>query len=232
MNAKVKSRQFCSVCKEWLDMVVVPTGDGDDDDGVIWFRCPQCQGFLPKLSGGDPKDEQEQQDEKKPSETSPPPATPETAPDPGTDQENMRWDSPADMMAEMAKKKDTSPSETSLAKDLPPEVADLGLEDLPVDLGVADDVEDAEDKTDEEEGAPPSTDPIHEYAALLAAKDPTGAAPYRPWGTYEVGQCIVHLAWDDCGVVVAKENLPGGRRAVKVYFEEAGVVRLIEQAPR
>ncbi|MBK7187740.1 MAG: hypothetical protein IPH86_03390 [bacterium] len=30
-------------------MEVVPTGDGDDD-GVVWFRCPQCQGFLPKLS--------------------------------------------------------------------------------------------------------------------------------------------------------------------------------------
>ena len=44
----MKSRQFCSVCKQWLDMEVVPTGDGDDD-GVVWFRCPQCQGFLPKL---------------------------------------------------------------------------------------------------------------------------------------------------------------------------------------
>jgi len=47
----MKTNQFCSVCKQWLDMEVVPTSDGDDDDGVIWFRCPQCQGFLPKLSG-------------------------------------------------------------------------------------------------------------------------------------------------------------------------------------
>ncbi len=39
-------------------MEVVPTGDGDDDDGVIWFRCPQCQGFLPKLSGADLKGDQ------------------------------------------------------------------------------------------------------------------------------------------------------------------------------
>jgi len=53
VNAMQKSRQFCSVCKDWLEMEVVPTGDGEDDDGVIWFRCPQCQGFLPKLSGGD-----------------------------------------------------------------------------------------------------------------------------------------------------------------------------------
>jgi hypothetical protein len=216
-------------------MVVVPTGDGDDDDGVIWFRCPQCQGFLPKLSGGDPKDEPEEQAETKSPEISRSSADQDTAPGPASDQEDMRWDSPADMMAEMAKKKDPSTSGQSLVTDLPPEVADLGLEDLPVDLGVADDadeVEDAEDSTPEEEGAPPSADPIHEYAALLAEIDPAGASPYRPWGTYEVGQCIVHLAWDDCGVVVAKENLPGGRRAVKVYFEEAGVVRLIEQAPR
>ena len=49
----MKSRQFCSVCKQWLEMEVVPTGDGEDDDGVIWFRCPQCQGFLPKLKGAD-----------------------------------------------------------------------------------------------------------------------------------------------------------------------------------
>jgi hypothetical protein len=61
---------------------------------------------------------------------------------------------------------------------------------------------------------------------------PAGAAPYRHGGTYEVGQCIHHLAWNDCGVVVAKEQLPGGRQVIKVYFEEAGVVRLIEQAPR
>ena len=55
--------------------------------------------------------------------------------------------------------------------------------------------------------------------------------PYRPSGSYAVGQCVHHLAWDDCGVVVAKEPLPGGRRIIKCYFGSAGVVRLIEEAP-
>ena len=48
----MKSRQFCSVCKEWLEMEVVPTSDGEEDDGVIWFRCPQCQGFLTQAERG------------------------------------------------------------------------------------------------------------------------------------------------------------------------------------
>ncbi len=63
---------------------------------------------------------------------------------------------------------------------------------------------------------------------------PTRATPtpYRPWETYEVGQCIQHLAWEDCGVVVAKEELPGGRQVIKCFFEEAGVVRLIENAAK
>ena len=67
---------------------------------------------------------------------------------------------------------------------------------------------------------------------MLAAVDPATAVPYRPWESYEVGQCVLHLAWDDCGVVVAKELLPGGRQVVKCWFQGAGVVRLIENAPR
>ena len=34
----MKSRQFCSVCKEWLEMEVVPTSDGEEDDGVRKHR--------------------------------------------------------------------------------------------------------------------------------------------------------------------------------------------------
>ncbi len=67
---------------------------------------------------------------------------------------------------------------------------------------------------------------------MLAAVDPGAAVPYRPWATYEVGQCVLHLAWNDCGVVVAKEALPGGRHVIKCWFQGAGVVRLIENAPR
>ena len=77
-----------------------------------------------------------------------------------------------------------------------------------------------------------AAEPLHEYAALLAEKDQSEPTPYRPWESYEVGQCIHHQAWEECGVVVAKEKLPGNRQVIKCYFEEAGVVRLIEMAPR
>ncbi len=60
--------------------------------------------------------------------------------------------------------------------------------------------------------------------------DPETAIPYRPWSHYEVGTVIRHLAWDDYGIVLAKEILPGNRHAVKVQFEKAGVVRLIEDS--
>ena len=63
----------------------------------------------------------------------------------------------------------------------------------------------------------------------LADMDVSTAVPYRPWETYAEGDVIHHLAWDDYGVVVAKEVLPGNRRVVRVHFSAAGVVRLIEQ---
>lgn len=60
--------------------------------------------------------------------------------------------------------------------------------------------------------------------------DPETAIPYRPWNRFAVGAVIRHLAWDDYGVVLAKEILPGNRHAVKVQFEKAGIVRLIEDS--
>jgi hypothetical protein len=54
------------------------------------------------------------------------------------------------------------------------------------------------------------------------------AVPYRPWQQYAEGDVIHHLAWNDYGVVLAKEVLPGHRCVVKVRFAEAGIVRLIE----
>jgi hypothetical protein len=213
----MKSRQFCSVCKEWLEMEVVPTSDGEEDDGVIWFRCPQCQGFLPKLSGAELKTETPDKSglQEDPSEGDSP--DPETGAD-----EALPWDSPADMMAAREKTKD-----------------DTGGPDL----AGSQDVEAAAKSSKEEPSAgskksakPPEPaeppEPIHEYAAMLAEKDQSQPTPYRPWETYEVGQCIHHQAWEDCGVVVAKEKLPGGRQVIKCYFEEAGVVRLIEKAPQ
>lgn len=219
----MKSKQFCSVCKQWLDMEIVPTGDGEDDDGVVWFRCPQCQGFLPKLSS--------QLEDAAAGENSA--AAPESAPaapadDPG---EDMPWDSPADMMA--ARDKDAADGEGATAA-APAAEPDQILDDIAAtsdpdaDPGAAaPPVEPGEPEEDAE-----APEPLAEYAALLAEKDVATAVPYRPWETYEVGQCVHHLAWDDCGVVVAKEDLPGGRKVIKCYFAEAGVVRLIEEAPR
>ena len=63
----------------------------------------------------------------------------------------------------------------------------------------------------------------------LADMDLSLAVAYRPWETYAEGDVIHHLAWDDYGVVVAKETLPGNRKIVQVNFAEAGIVRLIEQ---
>ena len=185
-------------------MEVVPTSDGEEDDGVIWFRCPQCQGFLPKLSGADLKtdtDLQTDNDKKADSSTS------------AEHSEGLPWDSPADMME--ARRIAGDP------KSLP-ELDDLSRDDT------AKPASEKKKSTQPDEPA----EPIHEYAAMLEAKDQSEPTPYRPWETYEVGQCIHHQAWEDCGVVVAKEKLPGGRQVIKCYFEEAGVVRLIEKAPR
>lgn len=213
-------------------MEVVPTSDGEEDDGVIWFRCPQCQGFLPKLSGAELKPVG-QAEESSPEtavpaveEPSAPVADPpaespakspvpdsETPPEPA---EGLPWDSPADMME--ARRIAGDPESL-------PELDDLAAEDVAVPAS------EPEQSKPEEKPAEPA-EPIHEYAAMLAAKDQSEPTAYRPWETYEVGQCIHHMAWEDCGVVVAKENLPGGRQVIKCYFEEAGVVRLIEKAPR
>ena len=218
----MKSRQYCSVCKNWLEMEVVPTSDGEEDDGVIWFRCPQCQGFLPKLGGIESEsvkdtsassaDSSSVADETAGTpETSETPETPESTGSSETAEttetgEALPWDSPADMMAAREK----SPGDASPAG--------------PEDSG--------KDKPTKPAKPAETAEPVHEYAALLAEKDQSEPTPYRPWETYEVGQCIHHQAWEDCGVVVAKEDLPGGRQVIKCYFEEAGVVRLIEQAPK
>ena len=38
--------QFCSVCKSTFEMEVVRESA---EDGVIWLRCPNCQGILPHM---------------------------------------------------------------------------------------------------------------------------------------------------------------------------------------
>ncbi len=229
---QMKSSQFCSVCKQWLDMEVVPTSDGDDDDGVIWFRCPQCQGFLPKLSGADLTEEAtaEATAEEKASDTKGSSVESEGPPAAESGDDSMPWDSPADMMAaqEASRKKSGEAASPFLPEDenLPESVTEPVADETALD-----DKGGTVKKSESEESKEPA-EPIHEYAAMLAELDVSESTPYRPWGTYEMGQCIHHLAWEDCGVVVGKEVLPGGRKIIKCYFEDAGVVRLIEQAPR
>ncbi len=81
---------------------------------------------------------------------------------------------------------------------------------------------------DRDAPAPEAESDADTAARLLDAADLEQAVPYRPWQTYAVGDVIHHLAWDDYGVVLAKETLPGNRQVVKVHFGKAGTVRLIE----
>lgn len=215
----MKSRQFCSVCKQYLEMEVVPTGDGDDD-GVIWFRCPQCQGFLPKLGGA----LAEESGDESGGETGEDASTKETAAAEGASASADTAKPAADATTTEEQRAGETAANADLPWDSPADMMDArsGSDTAPVSA------EDPAAETPPEETA----EPIAEYASLLAEQNPEEAVPYRPWQTYEVGQCVHHLAWDDCGVVVAKEDLPGGRHVIKCYFSEAGVVRLIEQAPR
>ncbi|MBK9474029.1 MAG: hypothetical protein IPO18_17465 [bacterium] len=201
-------------------MEVVPTGDGDDD-GVVWFRCPQCQGFLPKLSSAVEVN----------------PVAADTA-DVGDD----------DSAAEQAGSGGARTVVAVAPAGADVDILDIDLAEAAAIVAAVDDDDDADDDDEDADGGvgadvdddvpPPmpagatAAEPVLEYAAMLAAVDPGAAIPYRPWASYEVGQCILHLAWNDCGVVVAKEPLPGGRQVIKCWFQGAGVVRLIENAPR
>jgi hypothetical protein len=40
-------KQYCSVCKAHLEMVVVSDAS---EDGVIWLKCPRCKGILPHMA--------------------------------------------------------------------------------------------------------------------------------------------------------------------------------------
>jgi hypothetical protein len=42
-------RQYCSVCKDHLQMTVV---SDTSEDGVIWLKCPRCKGILPHMEEG------------------------------------------------------------------------------------------------------------------------------------------------------------------------------------
>lgn len=166
-------------------MDVISTEDGGDD-GVIWLRCPECQGFLPKFTGVD---------------LGSPAADPQ--------------EEPVDVQGG-----DEFPS--------PPPDPPVVDHDDPDPAPEAPDVEVPSWEADAKPKASAPAEPLSEYAAQLAAADLATASPYRPGQRYEVGDVIHHLAYDDIGVVVAKEDLPGGRTVAKTYFEKSGLVRLIE----
>jgi hypothetical protein len=234
----VKINQYCSVCKKHLDMEVIPTDDAGDD-GVIWLRCPECKGFLPKFSGEGLKR---------------PPATAEqdsrtadarsastAQPDAGPTRRRAQTGAPArpGAMADAGTGSTTEPPadrDSGLAADrLPADEPADGPRDEPADEPQDDSQDELQDESVGEAAAAAgraaaAAEPIAEYAARLAEADLAAARPYRSTAAYAVGDVIHHLAYDDIGVVVAKESLPGGRLAVKVFFEKAGVVRLIEQA--
>lgn len=170
-------------------MEVVPTDDGEDD-GVIWLRCPDCGGFLPKIRDASPIGDED--------------ADSPTAAAPITDDTDTAADEPTPLAesAETAESVESTETTTPIA---------------------------GEDPSPEKPSEPVGPqEPLDEYAALLAEQDPASVVPYRPWNVYTEGDLVHHLAWDDVGVVVAKEALPGNRQVVKVYFEKMGVARLIE----
>lgn len=68
----------------------------------------------------------------------------------------------------------------------------------------------------------------NEASKALQSMDAENAISYKPWKTYQPEDVIHHLAWDDYGVVLEKETLPGNRHIIKVVFDKAGIVRLIE----
>lgn len=192
----MKLNQYCSVCKKHLDMDVISTEDGGDD-GVIWLRCPECQGFLPKFTGAD---------------LGAPALDQSTAAEPtGTPASAVPEDALDD--AELA---------------LPESDARAGDHDVPGEAPAAREVEVPSWEADAKPRVVEPAEPLAEYAAQLAAADLATASPYRPGQQYAVGDVIHHLAYDDIGVVVAKEDLPGGRTVAKTYFEKTGLVRLIE----
>lgn len=60
--------------------------------------------------------------------------------------------------------------------------------------------------------------------------DISKSQPYVPTRTYEMDDVIHHRGWDDYGVVIGKEELPGNRHIIKVRFVEQGEIQLIEGA--
>lgn len=183
-------------------MEVVPTADGEED-GVIWLRCPGCQGYLPKIDSGGLASRRRQ----------------ETAPGPPIDTSR-------DAAPELGGR--TAWPDAGETGDAGGTGGSEGADDAET---AGDDDDDAdEDGAAAAAADEAAATAVEEPPLSLDEADLSRAVPYRPWESYEVGAVIHHLAWGDFGVVLAKETLPGRRQAIKVQFEKSGVVRLIEQS--
>jgi len=165
MSDPVTIEQYCSVCKSTYAMTV-QTGD-ESEDGIVWLQCPNCKGFLPKVSSS----------------------------------------------ADLAQPADDAPTVDVAESD----ATEAPAETISPTAG-----------EEEEAGDAATTDDDVTAAAGPPDFDPDDSRPYRPWESYAIEDVIHHLAWDDFGVVTAKEILPGDRKVVRVHFTNAGVVRLIE----
>ena len=172
----------------------------DDDDGVIWLQCPMCKGYLPKVRA------------------SLPPELLDSTAGPA-DESGQEAAAEETAVANIEPEPETAPVEEEPTADEADEPAPAAADTVIGEPAA----EPAEGDADEE----PAEDP-DEGLELLETMDVSRAEPYRPWKTYDVGAVIHHLAWDDHGIVLAPEQLPGARRVVKVRFEGAGLVRLIE----
>ncbi len=67
-------------------------------------------------------------------------------------------------------------------------------------------------------------------SSVLDDFDIESARPYDPKSRYEIDDVVHHRGWDDYGVVVGKEELPGNRFIIRVRFKEQGETQLIEGA--
>lgn len=51
--------QYCSVCKKTFQMEIV---DDSDSHEVLWLKCPECEGFLPYMTGMEDAGEGDQEE--------------------------------------------------------------------------------------------------------------------------------------------------------------------------
>jgi hypothetical protein len=65
----------------------------------------------------------------------------------------------------------------------------------------------------------------HDIVIQFSKED---AVKYSPRNEYQVGDVIFHAAWDDIGIIRAKEVTSSGSNALVVQFEKLKEKRLIE----